>query len=170
MGWWQRLFGGQGEGKPPRLTEEERIEKDLTAEPISRTRMDLLWLSESSIRLIETSVRAGRQDVHAVAGSAAGAGIGDVTLEDIAWVDEVQAVADRASAAAGRREFRRAIRLYREALALAPGCDQWLNSIGSCYAMLGKAAIGIRYVERAYEVTAQKTRIGANLQAVQAMR
>lgn len=169
MGLWQRLFCGRSGAKNPKRTEEETIERDLAAESISKTRMDLLWLSESSIRLMETSIRAGRKDIHVVAGSSADAGIADTTLEDIAWVNEVYAAVEGASAAVGHKDFRRAIRLYRKALELAPGCDQWLNSIGSCYAMMGRPDIGVRYVQRAYEVTAQKARIGANLQNVRAM-
>ncbi len=169
MGFWHHLLCERGGAKQPKRTEEETIERDLTAQPISQTRMDLLWLSESSIRLIETSIRASRKDAHVVAGSSADAVSTNATLEDIAWVNEVYAAVDGATEAVGRKDFRRAIRLYREALELAPGCDQWLNSIGSCYAMMGSPAIGVRYVQRAHEVTTQKARIASNLEGIRDM-
>jgi tetratricopeptide (TPR) repeat protein len=144
-------------------SDELIIEEELAAQPISKTQMDMLWLDPSALDLIEKSINSGRRDLHMLPNSEGGLRELKVTLEDVAWAKQVNALAGKAAAASQRGDYPEAISLYRQALKLAPGCDQWLNSIGSCYALMGEPQKGLRYINRALAVSSQPLRIEKNL-------
>ncbi len=139
------------------------IEEELAAQPIFKTQMNLLWIDPSALDVLEKSISSGQGDSHMVPNGEGGLRELKVTLEDIAWAKQVNALAGKAAVASQRGDYPEAISLYRQALKLAPGCDQWLNSIGSCYALMGEPQKGLRYINRALAVSSQPRRIEKNL-------
>ena len=91
---------------------------------------------------------------------------GSISHADAKWAVTVDAIAGVAVEASQRGDPRRAITYYGKALRLAPGCDLYLMSIGCCYANLGNATVGLRYLERAAEISPGRMRIRDNLASV----
>jgi tetratricopeptide (TPR) repeat protein len=88
------------------------------------------------------------------------------STEDIEWAKRVNEYAVKAEQAGRVDQHQRAIDLYKDALTLAPGCDLYLMSIGCCYANLGDLRRGLRYLERAHEISPGEERIKRNLMGV----
>ena len=162
MSIWEKLFGQKAAGGGGAALSSEESE-DLAAEPISRGRMDLIWFDPQTLSLLEITGGAtvltddgggGARDLHS-------------TPEDIEWAKQVLVYSDKAQKAGERGDHQAAIRLYREALKLAPGGDMFLMSMGCCYANMGKPRIGIKYLQRAAEISPENQRIRKNLAGVQ---
>lgn len=156
MGFLSKLFGT---GKGPDET---------SAEPISQGRMVLLWMDPSGLRVLKASI--GKEHVTSVVPDDRG-GLRELqaTVEDVEWAEQINRIAEKASSASNRGDYTEAIRLYREALKLAPGCDLYLMSIGCCYANIGEPRQGLKYLERAAQISPSNARIKSNLAALRNM-
>jgi tetratricopeptide (TPR) repeat protein len=121
--------------------------------------MDLLWLDPQTFEILAV---AGKATVLTDDG-AGGAHDLQFTPEDLEWAKQVDGYAEKAQKAGQRGDQRAAIQHYRQALKLAPGCDLYLMSIGCCYANMGQTKIGIKYLERAAEISPNNARIHKNL-------
>jgi Flp pilus assembly protein TadD len=91
--------------------------------------------------------------------------VGMIYDQDIRWAQEIEKVVDVAYTAGQEGRFEEALKYYRKALQMAPGGDLFLMSIGVCYIQLGDKARGIRFLERAAEISPKNGRIRKNLQA-----
>ena len=140
---------------------------DLTAEPIPRERMDLLWLNPDEFDVVGLAVE-GKHEV-VIGPEKGGPRRLTVTTEDLAWARRVDRVAAKAVQASSSGDYAVAIRFYRQALRLAPGADIYLMSIGSCYANMRKTRDALAYLERAHEISPQNERIHRNLSALQVL-
>lgn len=147
---------------------ETEIKADLNATPISRVRMDLLWLDPIHLQQCRQALQQGAE-------------VGfppsrpvfrrmqeafdrrQVSVADIDWAIAVDGIAADA-VELGQRDPARAIGKYREALRSAPGCDLYLMSVGSCLAMTGQPEQGLRYLERAAEINPTDEQVENNLQ------
>jgi tetratricopeptide (TPR) repeat protein len=165
-------LGGEIPIKPnPAATE---IEADLLAQPLSRDRLDLLLIDPDHLPVFKTTlekaaahqlvVPPGRGHLFDLTRSVVDRmKCGTIRLEDIVWALEVDKVGAKAETAAQNKQFADAICLYRQALRLAPGCDLYLMSVGSCYAGLDRFDLALRYVERAAAINPGNPRIERNL-------
>jgi tetratricopeptide (TPR) repeat protein len=88
------------------------------------------------------------------------------TEQDIEWARCVNEYAVKAEQSARAEQYQKAIDLYKDALRLAPGCDLYLMSIGCCYANNGDARRGLKYLERANEISPGEERIKRNLAGI----
>jgi len=140
----------------------------LKAEPISRKRMDLLWLDPQKLQQMG-QVIAEDGFVTVVWGESPHQREHRVTQEDYDWAKGIESVVDEAYAANQRGDFAATVRLYKKALELAPGCDLFLMSVGSAYAHLGQKAKALRYLERAAKISPVNKRIRSNLENVRRM-
>ncbi len=138
---------------------------DLTAEPITRERMDLLWLNPDEFDVIGLSVD-GKREV-ALGPEKGGPRRLPVTSDDLDWARRVDCVAAKAVQASSEGDYAGAIKFYEQALRLAPGADIYLMSIGSCYANMGKSSQALIYLKRAHEISPQNERIQMNLRALE---
>ena len=131
----------------------------LRAVPLDPGRKSLLWMDPAILSMLSsntvTMIQQGNRIVEAVFSEA-----------DVEWARKVNAHAVPAQEAAGQDRYAEAIELYRAALKLAPGCDLYLMSIGCCYANLGDLSRGLKYLERAAEISPQEERIRQNLVGV----
>lgn len=148
MGIMKRLFG-------------VRDDDALIAEPISRDRMDLLWLDDAGLQVLRSSL--GTSNVTVLPDDQGGVRKLRVSADDLEWADRVKIIAKKASAASARENYPEAIKFYSEALKLAPGCDLYLMSIGCCYGNMGQVRKGLPWVQRAAEISPQNARIQRNL-------
>jgi len=87
----------------------------------------------------------------------------EITQEDFHWAKQVEQVVNKAFAAGQRGNYKESIQYYKKALELAPGCDLFLMSIGTCYAQLGQKTKAIQYLERATQISPGNARIRDNL-------
>jgi tetratricopeptide (TPR) repeat protein len=156
-----------GSRQPGGRAQADEDEAFLSAEPISRERMDLLWCDPPRLAQIERWV-SGESSIIVTMGDATQLRDDEITPADVVWAKQVEKVVDIAFAASERRDFVTAIASYKKALDLAPGCDLFLMSIGTGYAYLGQKARALRYLERAAAISPGNTRIQENL--VQARR
>lgn len=140
----------------------------LTAEPISRKRMDLLWLNPSMLSQLQQAL-ANRESITVTMGDSTDLRDHEITREDIEWAKKIEPIVDKAYAAGQKGNYSQAILYYKRALKLAPGCDLFLMSIGSCYAHLGQKAKALRYLERAAEISPGNSRIRENLNQARLM-
>jgi uncharacterized membrane protein YhaH (DUF805 family)/DNA-directed RNA polymerase subunit RPC12/RpoP len=137
----------------------------LQAVPIARKRMDLLWLDPT--RLKQVQQRVEQHGVITVSmGNSSNISNHEITQEDVTWAKQIEKIVDIAFAAAQRNDHREAIRYYKKALELAPGCDLFLMSIGSSYAHLGQKKNALAYLERASTISPNNSRIRDNLNEV----
>jgi len=186
MTWLSKLFGrkavrpgrqsaratgaASGPSDGPNVAQQKRVEPDvepadLDAQPISTDRMDLLWLNDEGLQMLEMAVKVKVPFVLGPEGGACAAPKNLVATEsDVKWAKGVDSIAAKALAASSRRDFASAIKFYREALALAPGTDIYLMSIGCCFANLGYPEKALPYLERAYEIGPDRPRIAKNLE------
>ena len=139
----------------------KREQTQLTAKPISRERMDLLWMDAEELEVLVE----GRHEVF-LGPEKGGPKKLLVTKEDVGWAKQVDKVAARAAEASARGDFAIAIILYRDALELAPGADIYLMSIGSCYANMGQPRNALPCLERAHQISPNNQRIARNLRAL----
>lgn len=138
----------------------------LEAEPISRARMDLLWLDPPHLAQVEKAMGGDAVITVTMGGDSSQMRDHDITREDIAWAKQIEKLVDIAFAAGERGDYRKSIEHYKKALALAPGCDLFLMSIGVGYAYMGEKAKALRYVERAAGISPDNSRIRDNLAQV----
>lgn len=151
-----------------RSSTDQEDEALLTAEPISRKRMDLLWLDPPRLRMIEQGL-AEHGAVSVVLGDSTSQREHEITAEDIDFAKGVEQIVDKAHAAGERGDYEEAVRWYTEALRQAPGCDLFLMSIGDGYASLGQVGRGLRFLKRAAEISPGNQRIADNLAQARAM-
>jgi tetratricopeptide (TPR) repeat protein len=163
--WLKSLFRGSPSIDDYNLSEEDK--EILQQKPISRKRMVLTWgetdlLAQLKGALASTdTVVIGMDD-----GSGRPPQPYEITRNDLEWASEVYVVIDHAAERAQSGDFRKAIQLYKAALKLAPGCDMFLMSIGSCYANLGDRKTAKCYLQRAAEISPHNDRIRKNLKAL----
>jgi tetratricopeptide (TPR) repeat protein len=140
---------------------------DLTAKPIPRERMDLLWLNPDEFDLV--GLAAAEQHQVIIGPEKGGPRRLTVTSGDLDWARRVDKVAAKAVQASSERDYAGAIKFYRQALKLAPGADIYLMSIGSCYANMRRTRKALAYLKRAHEISPQNERIRRNLRALEAL-
>lgn len=153
-----------GKGKQPG-TGDDSDELVLQATPISKKRMDLLWLGPSDLDRMEEALRQ-RESVTVTLGDASELRDHDYTIEDVTWARKIAPFVGRGFAAGERKEHEKAIKEFKSALKLAPGCDLFLMNIGVSCAYLGKKDLALRYLERAVKISPGNKRIRDNLEAV----
>ena len=139
----------------------------LSAMPISRARMELIWVDPPKLAQLAVKVQAGGGKVITIFYDSADQDLREheITVEDIRWAKEVEKVVDVAYAAGQAGRLEEALRYYKKALLLAPGGDLFLMSVGVAYVQLGEKERGIRFLERAAGITPTNGRIKKNLQA-----
>ena len=108
----------------------------LRMEPISRKRIDLLWLDPPRLSQLEKLLIQ-----HKVISIALEDGFGkerehEITQEDFLWAKKIEKIVNKAFSAGQRGDFRGSIKHYKKALHLAPGCDLFFMSIGVAYVQL----------------------------------
>ncbi|MDR1169556.1 MAG: hypothetical protein LBK97_01815 [Prevotellaceae bacterium] len=141
----------------------------LQAVPITRKRMDLLWLDPPRLAQVQQLVAQHGGAVTVRMGDNSELRDHEITQEDITWAKQIEPVVDRAFAAVRNNDHRGSIRYYKRALELAPGCDLFLMSIGSGYAFLGQKKKALAYLERAAAISPGNSRIRNNLNEVRRM-
>lgn len=155
---------------------EAAVQRDLSAKPISRELMDLLWLDPRVMRDFRETLQAGeRLDIRWPPGSREDDLLygrirqhferNGITVAGIDWALRVDALAEQAQMLGDRSLIVQGIEKWREALAIAPGCDLYLMSVGAMYGALGMHNLAERYVLRALELNPQSPRIARNLEA-----
>jgi tetratricopeptide (TPR) repeat protein len=134
----------------------------LAAAPISRKRMDLLWLDPPRLAQLQQQV-AQHKVVNATMGDRSSLRTHEFSQEDVEWAKQVEAIVDQAFALGQRGKYMDSIRQYKKALEHAPGCDLFLMSIGVAHVNLGQKAKAVQYLERAAQISPGNTRIRENL-------
>lgn len=135
----------------------------LKMEPISRKRMDLLWLDPPRLAQLEQPLAQNKVISIVFEDSFGKEREHEITQEDFEWAQKVERIVDKAYAAGQREDYSKSIKYYKEALNMAPGCDLFLMSIGVAYVELGEKSKGIKYLERAAEISPGNNRIRENL-------
>jgi len=141
----------------------------LQAEPISRKRMDLLWLDPPRLAQLEQPLAQHKVITVTMGSTSSNVQDYEITQEDFEWAKQIERIVNKAYSAGQRGNFNESIRYYKEVLHLAPGCDLFLMSIGVCYAQVGQKAKGLRYLERATKISPGNTRIRDNLDKARRM-
>ena len=165
MDFLRNLFGKKNGDISSILDEDSSF---LQAEPISRKRMDLLWLDPPRLAQLESPLIQYKV-ITVTMGDSSNLRDHEFTLEDFEWAKQIEQTVDKAFAAGQRGNFRESIQHYQKALELAPGCDLFLMSIGVSYAQLGQKERAIRYLQRANQISPGNVRILENLTNVQKM-
>jgi hypothetical protein len=159
---------------------DAEIETDLTAEPLPRWKLDLLWVGPDTLRGYRALAAApNRANISAMAASededgrrtvmlAKMVGAGTITAADLDWAMSVDAVAGEAEDLARADDLLGAIRTFRDGLRRAPGADVYLMSMASCFVRLGARDVALRYLERAHAVNPENARIKRNLDGARA--
>jgi tetratricopeptide (TPR) repeat protein len=164
MGFLRDLFG-----KKPDIsgivTDDDAF---LQAEPISRKRMDLLWLDPPRLAQLQQPL-AQHNVITITIGDSSNLRDHDITQEDFEWAKQVEQIVDKAFASGQRGNHKESIRHYKQALLLAPGCDLFLMSIGASYAQLGQKGKAIQYLGRAAQISPGNSRIRDNFNNAQRM-
>lgn len=130
----------------------------LQAPPLTPARRHLLWLDPRTLNLTinaHTIIHEGNQLVEF-----------QYSEEDVRWAKQVNEFAIKAEQASQTNQFQKAIDLYKTALNLAPGSDLYLMSIGCCYANIGDLRRGLRYLDRAHEISPRQERIARNWEGI----
>jgi tetratricopeptide (TPR) repeat protein len=167
----------------PRPTDPAaKIAADLSAAPLARKLMNLLWVGPAQLEVLKAVAKGAYANVavESLASDepAPAADLlrtimrqiseGQVTADDITWALRVDAMAGEAEDAFKRGDVLDAIERYRDALQEAPGCDVYLMSMGTCYAELGALRDAVRYYERAAQISPQNAQIARNLAGARA--
>jgi tetratricopeptide (TPR) repeat protein len=142
-------------------------DKYLKAEPISRKRMDLLWLDPPHLSQLAKPI-AEHGKVIVELGDSSNQREHEYTQEDYDWAKQIEAIVDVAHKNGQDGNHELSIFGYQKALESAPGCDLFLMSIGSSYAHLGQLGKAERYLERAAQISPGNARIKENLTQVRA--
>lgn len=158
MGFLSNLFGGNKADSV--ANDEDNL--FLQAEPISRKRMDLLWLDPPRLSPLIGPLKE-HNSISITLGDKTELREHEITLDDYQYAKQVETIVDKAFNAAERKDYKEAIKWYKEALKIAPGCDLFLMSIGVGYTQLGNKKRGISYLERAASISPGNTRIKDNL-------
>lgn len=139
----------------------------LNATPIARNRMELIWLEPPRLQELSTRVEqaGGRLITEYYDRADDDRREYEITTADIDWAKKIEKVVDFAYEAGQRGDFGESIRYYRQALQLAPGGDLFLMSVGVAYVQLGEKERGLRFLERAAEISPTNGRIRRNLEA-----
>ena len=138
---------------------------ELTVDPISRERMDMLWMDAEELEVLQIAVE-GKHEVF-IGPEKGGSRKLTVTREDVEWAKSVDRIAAKAAKASSRHDFITAIKYYKEALKLAPGADIYLMSIGSCYANMQQLQEALLYLNRAHEISPNNRRVSKNLRVLE---
>jgi tetratricopeptide (TPR) repeat protein len=154
--------------KKPPVEKDSMMEGEddayLRAEPISRKRMDLLWLDHPRLAQLERPILE-HGVISVVIGDNTNLREHNVDLEDYQWAKQIEGIVDQAYAASESRRYHDSIKYYKQALEMAPGCDLFLMSVGAGFANLGQMSKAIKYLERAAEISPGNTRIRENLRS-----
>jgi tetratricopeptide (TPR) repeat protein len=142
------------------IVDEETVY--LQAEPISRKRMDLLWLDPPRLAQLQQSL-AQHKVITVTMGDSSNLRDHEITQEDFEWAKQVERIVDNAFALGQRGKDKESIQQYKMALKIAPGCDLFLMSIGVGYANLGQKVKAVHYLERATQMSPGNSRIRDNL-------
>ena len=143
MGWLDKLL--------PSKTDDESY---LRSAPLPPARRRLLWMDPGTLGLLvnaQVLIQEGNQLITT-----------EYPKEDLEWAKQVNVSAVKAEQAGRAGRDAEAIAFYKEALTLAPGCDLYLMSVGCCYANLGELQRGLKYLERAHEISPGEERITRN--------
>jgi len=170
MNFLRNLFGKKPTDMSSVVADEDAA--FLQAEPISRKRMDLLWLDPPRLGQLQhpiTQAAAHHKVATVTLGDSSNLRTHEITQEDFEWAKRVEQIVDKAFALGQCGKYRESIQQYKIALELAPGCDLFLMSIGVGYANLGQKAKGLRYLERAAQISPGNTRIRDSLDKVRHM-
>ena len=135
----------------------------LKAKPIAKKRMLLLWLDMPRLNQISAAIQKDGS-IEVVMGNSSGQKGYNITKEDLLWFIEVYPLAEKGYQAGQQKKYLQTIHYYKQALKLAPGCDLYLKSIGTCYAYLGVKEKALQYLQRAVKISPGNARIQANLQ------
>lgn len=149
------------------LAQDQTDAELLSAAPISRARMELIWLEPVRLQRLAGQVRAAGGRLAVTFHDTGDDDWRDVEISqsDIDWARDVEKVVDLAYAAGQQGRCEESVRHYKRALRMAPGGDLFLMSIGVCYVQMGQKARGIRFLERATQITPTNGRIRRNLEA-----
>jgi hypothetical protein len=154
---------------------DAEIETDLTADPLPRWKLDLLWVGPDTLQGYRALAAApNRTNITAMATGddedgrrtitlARMIGEGKITAADLDWAIAVDGIAGDAEDLARAEDLLGAIRKFREGLRRAPGADVYLMSMASCFVRLGARDVALRYLERAHAVNPDNARIKRNL-------
>jgi tetratricopeptide (TPR) repeat protein len=128
--------------------------------PLEPARRRLLWMDPNMLGLLAMSntltlIQEGNRVIEA-----------SFSKEDVEWARKVSEYAVKAEQAGRANRHKEAIEFYKSALKCAPGCDLYLMSIGCCYANMGDLQRGLKYLERAHEISPGEERITQNLSGV----
>lgn len=139
----------------------------LSATPISRARMELIWLNPPKLKQLSAAVQTGGGKVVTTFYDSADNDNREyeISENDIRWAKEVEKIVNVAYSAGQDGRFEESLKYYKKALLKAPGGDLFLMSIGVCYVQLGEKERGIRFLERAARITPKNGRIQRNLEA-----
>jgi tetratricopeptide (TPR) repeat protein len=166
MNFLRDLFGKKPTDVSSIVTDEDFA--FLQAKPISRKRMDLLWLDPPRLAQLEIPILEHKV-ISVVMGDKTSLREHNVDIEDYQWAKQIEKIVDKAFTASESGKYQDSIRYYKQALELAPGCDLFLMSIGAGYANLRQKKKAIKYLERAAEISPGNTRIRENLNNVRSM-
>jgi tetratricopeptide (TPR) repeat protein len=172
MNFLHNLFGKKTTDMSSVVTDEDNA--FLQAEPISRKRMDLLWLDPPRLAQLKQPIMQAAAH-HKVATVTLGDDSSnlrthEITQEDFEWAKQVELIVDKAFSLGQRKKYRESIQQYKIALKLAPGCDLFLMSIGACYANLLQKAEAVQYLERAAQISPGNSRIRDTLNNARRMK
>lgn len=159
MNFLRNLFARKQETSTATSDEDARL---LQAEPISRKRMDLLWLDPPRLAQLQQPLAQHKVTIVTM-GDSSNLRDHEITQEDFEWAKQIEQTVDKAFALGQRGNYRESIQYYKRALELAPGCDLFLMSIGASYAQLGQKEKAIQFLQRAAQISPGNSRIRDNL-------
>jgi uncharacterized membrane protein YhaH (DUF805 family) len=158
--------------KQPTHGSDAELDEDVAfiqAEPISRKRMELLWLDPPTLAQLEQPLSQAKVITVNMGSTSSGVQDYEVTQEDFVWARQIERFVNKGYLAGQHGNYKSAIQHYKTALKLAPGCDLFLMSIGSGYAQLGQKAKAVQYLERAAQISPGNSRIRENLDKARRM-
>jgi tetratricopeptide (TPR) repeat protein len=149
-----------------RKLQEPADEELLGATPISRARMELIWLEPAGLRDLAAKVKAAGGSVSTVFYDSSDDDRREYLIrqEDIRWAQGIEKLVDFAFEAGQARRFEEAVHFYKQALLLAPGGDLFLMSVGVGYVQMGENDRGLRFLQRAAQLSPTNGRIRRNLE------
>jgi len=141
----------------------------LEADPLPPARMALLHLDPE--QLAQVGAALDREPSIVVRFDGSGREVPcHLTGEDHRWAESLAPLQDRAQAEASIGNLEGVVAAYREGLRRAPGSDLFLMSLGVAYLQLGEVERGLRFLERAAEISPRNERIRANLDRARAIQ